>query len=70
MKKTVRKLFEKSPISAEDVAKMIYDGHQKGDFYVITHKKGRTAFWMKKLLPTKIFHQNLYKETKPFRKKK
>ncbi|MEZ5004291.1 MAG: SDR family oxidoreductase [Chitinophagales bacterium] len=70
MKQTVRKLFDKSPINAEDVAKMVYDAHQKEDFYVITHKKGKTAFWMKKLLPTKIYHQNLYKETKAFRKKK
>jgi short-subunit dehydrogenase len=65
MKNVVRNLFDRSPISADDVAKMIYKGQQAGDFFIITHAKGRTAFWMKKLLPPNIFFKNLYKETKP-----
>ncbi len=65
MKNVVRNLFDRSPISAEDVAKMIYKGQQTSEFFIITHSKGRTAFWMKKLLPPRIFFKNLYKETKP-----
>ncbi len=67
MKHVVRKVFERSPISAEQVAEIIYKGQQAKEFYIVTHKKGKIAFWTKKLLPPNMFFKNLYKETKPLR---
>jgi len=69
-KKVLNKLAERSPISAEDVADMVFDGHQKNEFHVVTHKKGRTAFWMKKILPIEMFHKQLYKQINKYKKVK
>jgi len=69
-KRVLNKLANKSPISAEEVADMIFDGHRKSEFHVITHKKGRTAFWMKKILPIEMFHKQLYKQISKFKKVK
>lgn len=66
MYKIINKLFDKSPVNADDVAGMTYDGFLKGEFYVLTHPKSRTAFLMKKLLPVRAYHKSLLKQSKPF----
>ena len=70
MKMVVKKLFDRSPLQADDVAEMIYATYKKGDFLLVTHKKAKTALFMKKLLPINLFHKNLYKETIGLRKRK
>lgn len=68
MKKMMDKAFEKSDISAEQVADEIYRGAQQKTFLILTHKLGKQAFLMKKLLPTAWYIKNMLKKTKSMKR--
>jgi NADP-dependent 3-hydroxy acid dehydrogenase YdfG len=64
MKKMMDRAFDKSDISAEQVASTIYNEAQKRTFLILTHKLGKQAFLMKKLMPTAMYIKSMLKKTK------
>lgn len=68
MKKMMDRAFEKSDISAEQVAEAIYQGAQQKTFLILTHTLGKQAFLMKKLLPTAWYIKNMLKKTKSMKR--
>lgn len=64
MKKMMDRAFDKSDISAEQVATRIYQAAQKRRFLILTHKLGKQAFLMKKLMPTAMYIKSMLKKTK------
>ncbi|MGB2742418.1 MAG: SDR family oxidoreductase [Cognaticolwellia sp.] len=64
MKKMMDRAFDKSDITAEQVAASIYHAAQKRTFLILTHKLGKQVFLMKKLLPTAMYIKSMLKKTK------
>jgi len=64
MQKLMNKSFEKSDMSAEQVADSIYSQVQSKTFLILTHKLGKKAYLMKKLLPNKWYINKMLKLTK------
>ena len=64
MKKMMDRAFDKSDISAEQVATRIYQAAQKRRFLILTHKLGKQAFLMKKIMPTAMYIKSMLKKTK------
>jgi short-subunit dehydrogenase len=64
MKKMMDRAFDKSDINAEQVATSIYQAAQKRRFLILTHKLGKQAFLMKKLMPTAMYIKSMLKKTK------
>lgn len=50
-RKLAETLMRKSPISADDVARIALDGLVRGDFYVLPHAEGRALWGLKRLIP-------------------
>ena len=63
MKKMMARAFDKSDISAEQVAETIYQQAQKRKFLILTHKLGKQAYLMKKLLPVAWYIKSMLKKT-------
>lgn len=55
MDKTLQKLFERSPLTAADVADAVYQAVQKKEFFVLPHAEGRKAYLLKRALPHKLY---------------
>ena len=64
MKKMMARMFEKSDMNAEQVATAIYHQAQQRKFLILTHKLGKQAFLMKKLLPMGMYIKNMLNKTK------
>ncbi|XQW84972.1 SDR family oxidoreductase [Thalassotalea piscium] len=64
MRKMMDRAFDKSEISAEQVAETIYHQAQKRRFLILTHKLGKQAFLMKKIMPTASYIKSMLKKTK------
>lgn len=50
--KMAEKLMEKSPINADDVARIALDGLERGELYVLPHNEGRFLWGLKRLSPS------------------
>lgn len=50
MRKSFDRLLDTSDITAEDIAGMVFNAVQRGEFLCLPHKKGRNAWWMKRAL--------------------
>ena len=48
-------LFARSPVTAEQIAEQVFRAVERGDFYVLPHPAGRTAWWLKRLLPRRLY---------------
>ncbi|WP_440877120.1 SDR family oxidoreductase [Thalassotalea sp. PLHSN55] len=64
MEKMMNRAFDKADISAEQVAERIYQQAQQRTFLILTHKLGKKAYLMKKLLPSKMYINSMLKRTK------
>ena len=62
-KQIIHKLFEKADMTAAQVAEVIYQQAAKNKFLIITHKQGRIAYLMKKLLPLDTYLKRVIKAT-------
>ena len=49
--RTTQRLVERSRVGAEEVAKRIHRGLNKGQAHILTHPEGRTAWRLKRWLP-------------------
>lgn len=63
MEKLMKKSFEKSVMSAEDVADSIYKQVQNNTFLILTHKLGKKAYLLKRLLPNSWYLNKMLKMT-------
>ncbi len=66
--KMINKFFAKADMTKEDVAEAIYQQVSKKQFLVLTHKLGKRAFLLKKLLPTQHYISNMLNQTKTMKR--
>lgn len=66
--KMLNKFFSKADMSKEDVAESIYQQVGKKQFLILTHKLGKRAFLLKKLLPTQRYITNMINQTKTMKR--
>ena len=66
-KDMVRHLFAKGKLSADDVADFCVRGVGKGDFYLLPHSDGRSAFRAKRWLPARSYLNLMEKRTRRMR---
>ena len=57
------KMFKKSDLNAEQVAAIIYQQAQQRKFLILTHKLGKQAYLMKKLMPIGMYIKNMQTKT-------
>lgn len=56
-KAQINKLFDKSPVTATDIANYIYEEVAKGEFMILPHEEGRLAWQMKQKNPQVIYDE-------------
>ena len=66
--KMINKFFAKADMTKEDVAEAIYQQVSKKQFLILTHKLGKRAFLLKKLLPTQHYISNMLNQTKTMKR--
>lgn len=64
--KLVKKMLTRSDIDADQVADIIFQGAEKQQFMIITHKQGRAAHRLKRLLPTRRYLNMIKQKTRSF----
>ena len=64
----INKFFAKADMTKEDVAEAIYQQVSKKQFLILTHKLGKRAFLLKKLLPTQRYINNMLNQTKTMKR--
>lgn len=65
---TMAKLLAKSAITAEDVADDVFRAVKTKTFYVLSHREGRAAWTMKRLLPRRLYATVIRKQTAGMKK--
>ena len=66
--KMINKFFAKADMTKEEVAESIYQQVGQGKFLILTHKLGKRAFLLKKLLPTQRYISNMLNQTKTMKR--
>ena len=66
--KMISKFFAKADITKEEVAESIYQQVSQKRFLILTHKLGKRAFLLKKLLPTQRYISNMLNQTKTMKR--
>lgn len=69
LKAITERIFEKSDVTAEQVAKIAYQGVERNKFLILSHKAGRKAFRFKRMLPMNSYLKMVGKQTQKFRDK-
>jgi NAD(P)-dependent dehydrogenase (short-subunit alcohol dehydrogenase family) len=62
----VSKLLTRSSVTAGDVAAIIVNRANAGDFMILSHKEGRLAYRLKRYLPTKRYLKMMLKKLQHF----
>lgn len=65
---TMAKLLAKSAITADDVADDVFRAVKSKTFYVLSHREGRAAWTMKRLLPRRLYATVIRKQTAGMKK--
>ena len=50
-----KRLVERARIGADEIARQIFEGVQRGDTHILTHPEARRAWWLKRVLPYGIY---------------
>ena len=66
--KMINKFFAKADMTKEEEAESIYQQVSQGKFLILTHKLGKRAFLLKKLLPTQRYISNMLNQTKTMKR--
>lgn len=66
----VKKLLSRSDIDADEVANIIKSRADAGDFMILSHKLGKRALWLKRLMPTNRYMAMMKKKLQRFGPKK
>ncbi|MCL1114744.1 MULTISPECIES: SDR family oxidoreductase [Shewanella] len=67
MEKLLGKLFDKSPINAEQVAEIAYQGESNKQFLLLTHQQGKRLYLLKRLLPRSLYFTLVLAQTRRLR---
>ncbi|WP_445778156.1 SDR family oxidoreductase [Shewanella sp.] len=67
MEKLLGKLFDKSPINAEQVAEIAYQGESNKQFLLLTHQQGKRLYLLKRLLPRNLYFTLVLAQTRRLR---
>jgi NAD(P)-dependent dehydrogenase (short-subunit alcohol dehydrogenase family) len=67
---TMKRLLEKSVITAADVAEDVFAAVEKKEFYVLPHRDGQVAWLMKRLLPRTVYGRVIQRQTRGMLKKR
>lgn len=68
LRAATERFLSRSPLTADDVANDVYEAVESGRFYVLSHKDGRAAWMMKRLLPRRFYAAVLRKQTRSMRR--
>ncbi|GGB49081.1 SDR family oxidoreductase [Shewanella inventionis] len=63
MEKLLGKLFDKSPINAEQVADIAYTGVSNNRFLLLTHSQGKRLYQLKRILPLNWYCKLVLRQT-------
>lgn len=55
MKRALQTQFDHNKVTAEDIAEQIYEAQQHDRFYVLPHRIGRKAWYLKRFLPRRLY---------------
>lgn len=66
--KMIDRFFKKADITKEQVAESIYQQVQDRRFLVLTHKLGKRAYLLKKLLPSESYIKKMLAQTKSMKR--
>ncbi|MHC6646393.1 SDR family oxidoreductase [Alteromonas sp. HB246098] len=66
--KMINKFFAKADMTKEEVAESIFQQVSQGKFLILTHKLGKRAFLLKKLLPTQRYISNMLNQTRTMKR--
>lgn len=66
MDKMVNKLVKGSGVQASEIAAKVVKQSKAKDFMIVTHRSGRIAYLLKRLLPTNIYVNMVRKKTAKF----
>ena len=58
------KLVTKARRGADEIAALVYDGIERGDFHILTHKREARIWRLKRLLPYPLFSRMMERATK------
>ena len=53
--KMVNKLVGHARVGADEIAEKIFQGVERGDFHILTHPDSEKVWWLKRLLPHKLY---------------
>ncbi len=62
------KLLARSKLTAADVANDVFEAVERNRFYVLSHKDGRAAWMMKRLLPRRLYASVMKKQSRAMRR--
>lgn len=68
MHKMMGKFFEKAEMTTEQVADSIYQQANERRFLIMTHKLGKRAYLLKKLLPNHMYINKMLSQTKAMKR--
>jgi NAD(P)-dependent dehydrogenase (short-subunit alcohol dehydrogenase family) len=68
LRSATERFLSRSPLTADDVANDVFEAVEHGRFYVLSHKDGRAAWMMKRLLPRQVYAAVLRKQTRAMRR--
>lgn len=68
MHKMMGRFFEKAEMTTEQVARSIYKQAAERRFLIMTHKLGKRAYLLKKLLPNRIYINKMLAQTKAMKR--
>ena len=60
---TIKHLFNKADMTAEQVSTSVYQQAQQKKFLILTHKSGKQAYFMKRWLPIEQYLKKVIKQT-------
>lgn len=50
-----KRLVERARIGPEQIARQVFEGVQRGDTHILTHPEARRSWWLKRILPYRIY---------------
>jgi NAD(P)-dependent dehydrogenase (short-subunit alcohol dehydrogenase family) len=68
--RVTHKLVEGSKFGADEIAEKVFQGVERGDFYVLTHREETIGWWMKRFLPYDVYLAAMRRQAKAAGRKK
>jgi len=62
--RVTRRLVERARRGAPEIADLVYEGVERGDFHILTHRDGKVAWLVKRLAPFEVYARVLERSTR------